>query len=162
MGSKHFLPVPGLLFVLTCRSDAACRNSPDFPFRLSTQYALRKHKSRRSVKAWRGVKNELPTELWLRCQAASYTEAADVKNTMRSQIAETADTNIRCMGFPLSVLSTQLEGAWLSLWQEHIEAQLESRPSSRPKSDGHSWGTLAQNSRVSSRAVFMVNWRGIS
>ena len=46
-----FLPVPGLLFVLTCRRDAACSNSPDFPFRLSTQYALRKHKSHSSVKA---------------------------------------------------------------------------------------------------------------
>ena len=46
-----FLPVPGLLFVLTCRRDAACSNSPDFPLRLSTQYALRKHKSHSSVKA---------------------------------------------------------------------------------------------------------------
>ena len=50
-GQSNFLPVPGLLFVLTCRRDAACRNSPDFPFRLSTQYALRKHKSSGSVKA---------------------------------------------------------------------------------------------------------------
>ena len=82
-----------------------------------------------------------------------------------SEKSETADTNFRYTGYPLSVLSTQLEGAWLLLWQEHIEAQLGSRPSSRLKSDGHSWGTLAQvvqNSRVSSHAVFMVNWRGIS
>ena len=34
---------------------------------------------------------------------ASYTEAADVKNAMHSRIAETADTNIRLMGYPLSV-----------------------------------------------------------
>ena len=39
---------------------------------------------------------------------------------MRSRRAETADTNIRHMGYPLSVLSTQLEGVWLFLWPEHI------------------------------------------
>ena len=164
--SWAFLTV--LCCLSSCLNEYLFRNSPGVPFRLSTQYALRKHTSRGSVKAWRGVKNESYTELWLTCQgsqAASYTQAADVKYTMRSRIAETADTNIRYMGFPLSVLWTQLESAWLFRWPEHIEAQLGSRPSSRPKSDGHSWGTLAQvvqNSRVSSHAVCMVNWRGIS
>ena len=50
-GQSNFWPVPGLLFLLTCRRDAACRNSPDVPFRLCTKYALRKHKLRGSVKA---------------------------------------------------------------------------------------------------------------
>ena len=57
---------------------------------------------------------------------------------MRSRIAETADTIIRYMGYALSVLSTQLEGAWLLRLPEHIEVPLGSRQSSCPVSDGHS------------------------